>query len=282
MIRLTSFFNMLRVVGVLAAAIALVGAHPAQAMRQQATVITAFYATTKTDYDKRVASASYIPVKYATLPSGTSYIGFAWFWNGAAKNGVYYVVLRHHKGSTINVVSSTFGVASGNSATWFYHHGTYANGIYDADLITNAVLAATTTVTIGGSGGGASGGAAVGGVTISTFISTTQASLVKWFKSPAVYPLPKAVTRFPAGTTTIGYCFIYKGAKAKITTHQVIVHGPHGLELKGSGPTVLTYASGAGGGYLSPPQQLAFPSATYTADFLINGKQAVQITFTVG
>jgi hypothetical protein len=284
MMRPVSFSVMLRCIGVLAATIALVGVQPAQAMRPRSIAVTAFYATTKADYDKRVASTRYIPVKHSTLPTGTTYVGLAWFWTGASKTSLYYVVLRHHTGSTIDVFGPyKLGAVAGNGATWFRLSGSksFADGTYDADLIVGDVLAASTTVTIGGAGGG-SGRTVVGGVTVSMFFSTTSASLAVWKKQTKLYPLPKVAARFPAGTTETAFWFMYKGATVNVTTFEIMVHGPNGLVVKGPGPTKFTYASGEGYAHRSPPQGLAYPNGSYTAVILIGGTQASQTSFTIG
>jgi hypothetical protein len=282
--RPSSFVSMLRWIGLVTVAVAVVGVQPAHATRQRAMVVTGFYATSRAEFDKRFASAAYVPVKYTSLPSGTTSIAAAWFWTGAAKSSTFFVVLRHHKGATINVAGPfTYKVTGGNSATYFPSPGAhFPDGAYDLDLVINYAFAATASVTIGGSGGGGTGGGGASGVTISTFVSTTTAGLNKWYKQPGLYPLPKVTTHYPAGTTETAFCFIYKGAVAKVSTYQVVVQGPNGLELKGNGPTKLTYPSGGGGAYRDPPQHLAYPNGSYTAVLQIDGSPASQVTFTIG
>jgi hypothetical protein len=278
MLKAMSFTTVLCWLGILLSTTLMTDLQPARAAHQGAASVNGFYATSKAEFDKRYASTKYVPIKYTSLPSGSYYIAAAWYWSGAAKNVPFYVVLRHHNGATINVAGPyTYKLISGNSATYFPSVGKpFADGTYDLDLVIDYALAATTSVTVGGSGG-----ATVGGVTISAFVVTTLPALNAWIKQTGLYPLPKLQTHFPAGITETEFCYIFKGGTSNVTTYQVVVHGPNGLELKGNGSSVFKLTNGGAYVHRAAPQHLAYPSGAYTAVLLVNGTQASQVAFTI-
>ena len=118
-------------------------------------------------------------------------------------------------------------------------------------------------------------------VQISAFRASTVAAVDAWVAQAGFYPLPVRSTAFAAGTTKIGFIFLFKGAVPHVTTEQIVARGPRGLRVTSGRPYVLQHASNGIYEYLTAPPPLAYPNGLYTAVVLIDGRQAAQTTFTV-
>jgi hypothetical protein len=235
----------------------------------------AFYPTSMAARDNWAKTNYARPPKYTTLPVGTSALAFFFAYAGATTKDSYYVVLRKHKGATIDVLGAyTLAKGAKRASIVSFNPGVpYAAGAYDADLIIDDQRMATTTITIGG--------ASTAAVTITKYYATTKAEVNRWYKQSGFYPLPAKAARYPAGTTTVYLFCSYQHAVPKVTTEESIVHGPGGLQVT-HGPYPFTNASGGIWSVITAPQHLAFPSGTYTAVLMVNGTQTAQTAFTIG
>ena len=273
-------------VAVLAAA--PVGLSSAHAARALALKVSSFYSTTADAYTNWARNNYAAPPKVSTYPAGTTTVALYFAYSGAAASDSAYLILRRHHGATLDVLAFTkLGTGSGQASMGSLQPDpTLVDGIYDVDLVVDFHLIGTVTVIIGhvaAAGGSSSGGEIpVTGVSVSQFYSTSNAAAATWVKQPGFDPLPKHYARFAAGTTSVSFLVVFKGAKAKVTKNQIVLTGPNKLKLTDGGPYVFNFADGGVTDHVDAPSGLALPNGSYTATLFIDGAPVDQTAFTIG
>lgn len=117
--------------------------------------------------------------------------------------------------------------------------------------------------------------ARAGGVSITTFYTTTLQAFNAW--KPSTSGAPARTSVFPAGTGYVAYYFEFRGAVPAATRIQVILRAPDGV-TKGA-VHVLHHTDGSfGDDFYDQP---AFVPGKHTYDLLVNGVKMASTTFTI-
>ncbi|HZS91569.1 MAG TPA: hypothetical protein VFE42_29275 [Chloroflexota bacterium] len=114
---------------------------------------------------------------------------------------------------------------------------------------------------------------------IQALFTTTKKAFDAWYKSTSDAP-PRATSKFPSGTSEIGYYFAYARAVPKVTKIRVNIYADDGsLVVQGILHTLHHWTGSLGNYFYDQP---SFPDGTYRMTVMYNNKPLRSTTFKIG
>jgi S1-C subfamily serine protease len=235
--------------------------------------VNSFYATSSAQYTKWANDdTAPPPTPISLFTQGTKIVAFYFKFQGASANSTtFQVIIRDSKGkpyypSKVHPLDS----GAGEHMLSMDNGDPFDPGVYKSDLLINGRVVSSTPFTVGNP---------IGAIIITHFYSTTAAAYNAWGANNN-YAAPPRTIHLKAGAHLVGLYWVYSGAKPKVSKYQIVV-----LNSKGKAyftGQVHPFANVANDHMSELDNGGPFPSDTYKAEVLVNGKVAATTTFTVG
>lgn len=252
---------------VVAIAIPLVLVGPAAAPAQGAGPrVTAFYALTQAAYNAWNGGAA--PTRATTFPAGTTNIGYYVDYSSATPGTTHIqVFLRDPSGAVSKGDPHALHHVDGAFADEFSDDPAFAPGTYTFGLLLGGKLVASAHFKV------------LPGLAVPTFYTGTKKAIEAWQNASSA-PNPARTTRFPSGTSAVGYYLSFVGATPGATSFRCTVYDAAGhIAAQGDAHT-LHHVSGYFGNYFYNTP--SFPDGHYQVTLRMKGLPPRSIAFTVG